>query len=63
MATRENNRLTDAQNRVVARDIRSSLRSLSRRVDRIEAAIGAHLGRHRDPEEDAALLRAIPGAA
>lgn len=61
METQEKNRLSRTGNRWVAADIRASLRSMARRIARIENEIDALLERSPRLAEDAELLRSIPG--
>ncbi len=61
MEVQEKNRLGDCALPCVARDIRSEIAGLGRRVARIDAAIRAHLERHGGLARDERLLRSIPG--
>ena len=61
METQEKNRLSACTLPLVAKDIRSELANLARRVERIEKAIADHLARHPELEAANRLLRSIPG--
>lgn len=61
METQEKNRLGEATQALLRTDLKASLRSLANRIARIEAAIAAHLKKHAALEDQAALLRSIPG--
>jgi transposase len=61
MEVREKNRLSACTHPVVAKDIRSQLANLFRRLARIEATITDHLTRHPALEAASRLLRSIPG--
>lgn len=61
METQEKNRLAKTVSRLVRADITFILRSLARRITRIETEIAAFLKTHPDSAEVVRLLETIPG--
>lgn len=61
METQEKNRLSKTANPMIRTDIRASLKALSTRIARIEAAIADHLAQSRDLARQAELLCSVPG--
>ncbi len=61
MITAEQNRLSVADDAFITKDIKASIRSLTKRREALHKQINAHIGAHEDLNEQNQRLQSVPG--